>query len=101
MHKLGDGERKIVPRFLLMEFIKVLNFFSTQSNWNKPNDEELELFPEGMMVIGKLWSIIVKFPLMSRLMTEPTKWLWAQWRLGSAWASAQSISIFAAHSMGS
>ena len=27
---------------------------------------------------------------MSRLMTKPTKWLCAQWRLRSAWASAQS-----------
>ena len=27
---------------------------------------------------------------ISHLMTKPTKWLWAQRRLGSAWASAQS-----------
>ena len=27
---------------------------------------------------------------MSRLMTKPTKWVWAQRRLSSAWASAQS-----------
>ena len=27
---------------------------------------------------------------LSRLMTKPTKWLCAQWRLRSAWASAQS-----------
>ena len=27
---------------------------------------------------------------MNRLMTKPTKWLCAQWRLRSAWASAQS-----------
>ena len=27
---------------------------------------------------------------MSHNMTKPTMWLWAQWRLRSAWASAQS-----------
>ena len=29
-------------------------------------------------------------PQMSRIVTKPTKWLWTQWRLRSAWASAQS-----------
>ena len=41
---LGAGRRRTVPRFLLMEFIEMLSFFSSQSNrQNKHNDEELEL----------------------------------------------------------
>ena len=32
LHMLGAGGRKIVPRFLFMEFIEVYNFFSSQSN---------------------------------------------------------------------
>ena len=39
---------------------------------------------------------------MSRDMTKPTKWLCDQWRLRSAWASAQSDqSLFAVRLMGS
>ena len=38
---------------------------------------------------------------MSHLMTKPTKWLWAQRRLISAWASAQSDQSSLLRSMGS
>ena len=37
---------------------------------------------------------------MSRLMKKPTKWLCNQWRLRSAWASAQLIRVFAPISLG-
>ena len=40
----------------------------------------------------------INFPIdlkhLSRLMTKPTQWLCAQWRLRSAWASAQSDQSF-------
>ena len=34
---------------------------------------------------------------MGRLLTKPTKWVWAQRRLRSAWASARLIRVFAVH----
>ena len=38
--------------------------------------------------IVRFWHL--KHPNLSRLMTKSTKWVCAQWRLRSAWASAQS-----------
>ena len=38
---------------------------------------------------------------LSRLMSKPTKWLCAQQRLRSAWASTSLIRVFAVRSMGS
>ena len=38
---------------------------------------------------------------MSRLMIKPTKWLYAQWRLRSAWGSAQSDQRLRCAPMGS
>ena len=44
------------------------------------------------------WSYLKVAPMfteMSRLMTKPTKWLCAHWTLRPAWASAQSVWVFA------
>ena len=38
---------------------------------------------------------------MSHDMTKPTKWVFAQRRLRSAWVSAQSVRVFAVRSIGS
>ena len=42
-------------------------------------------YQKSLMSTGCFW-----FQILSRLMTKPTKWLCAHWRLRSAWASAQS-----------
>ena len=44
MYIVGAGGRKIVPRFLLMEFIEVSNFFpANQIVRNEYNVEKLQL----------------------------------------------------------
>ena len=57
---------------------------------------ELNKLEWSKVLYGWQLSILSDSPLwtdrihLSRLMTKPTKWLCAQWRLGSAWSSVQS-----------
>ena len=68
---------------------------SNMSQWNCPSPHahiKIELFPS--CIISSVLYICRRRNLttwnMSRLMTKPTKWLCAQRRLRSSWASAQS-----------
>ena len=64
---------------------------------NKDNDcfdlNFLKLMEEDISVINAL--CLDSSHDMSRLMTKPTKWLFAQRRLRSAWASASESSLSA------
>ena len=52
----------------------------------------LKYFSDGKFCLldgDRIATLVCFFLYMSRLMTKPTKWLWAQWRLWSAYSSAQ------------